>query len=278
MNLQHLVIVLSATLYSAFSSITLSCFSFPIVDLPSLGFSSTAGIYVESGVNFLTNVGGNSTATVDGCLWGLASVLLLEILPSILSGQAAQLFERISSSSDESSEKVSAIDPYQQPSISSIPSYIHPTPSSYPDYSNYNDIEGNRRLDVNEYEYVDTSPTSNDISMNYATFYGQNQADLEVAGLKVAPYGRGSGFEVTPILKEAQPKTYQWSEPILNNNDYGWSDPNQHQRWPEQTRQIPHQKDVWSSPKNILSETFRQDYDDIDYTSGGLVTFHSSLS
>ena len=102
---------------------------------------------------------------------------------------------------------------------------------------------------MNEYEYVDTSPTSNDISMNYATFYGQHQADLEVAGLKVAPYGRGSGFEVTPILKEAEPQTYHWSEPILNNNDYGWSDPNQHQRWPEQTRQIPHQKDVWSSPK-----------------------------
>ena len=110
MKFQHIVIFLLATIYSTFSSITLSCFSFPIIDLPSLGFSSSSGIYVQSGVNFLTNVGANTTATVDGCLWGLArydadnychlnmksiiSVLLLEILPSILSGQAAQLFER----------------------------------------------------------------------------------------------------------------------------------------------------------------------------------------
>eukprot|EP00090_Calanus_glacialis_P000709 TRINITY_DN10477_c0_g1_i2.p1 TRINITY_DN10477_c0_g1~~TRINITY_DN10477_c0_g1_i2.p1 ORF type:complete len:266 (-),score=23.08 TRINITY_DN10477_c0_g1_i2:117-914(-) len=265
MKFQHIVIFLLATIYSTFSSITLSCFSFPIIDLPSLGFSSSSGIYVQSGVNFLTNVGANTTATVDGCLWGLASVLLLEILPSILSGQAAQLFERISSSSDDTSDSVEPIDPYQQPSLPSLPAYSQ----TYPDYSNYNDVEGNRRLDVNEYEYIDTAPTSNDISLNYNMFYGQPQSDLEVAGLKVAPYGRGNGLEVTPILREAEPKTYRWSEPILNNNDYGWSEPEE--SWSEP-------KDVWVSPKNVLSDTFQQDYDDIDYTSGGLVTFHSSLS
>ena len=139
---------------------------------------------------------------------------------------------------------------------------------------------------MNEYEYIDTAPTSNDISLNYNMFYGQPQSDLEVAGLKVAPYGRGNGLEVTPILREAEPKTYQWSEPILNNNDYGWSEPRE--SWSEP-------KDVWVSPKvinifikmrkpitfvikNVLSDTFQQDYSDIDYTSGGLVTFHSSLS
>ena len=78
---------------------------------------------------------------------------------------------------------------------------------------------------MNEYEYIDTSPTSNDISFaNFNTLYGQPKPELEVAGLKVAPYGKGNGLEVTPILKEAETKTFQWSEPILNNNDYGWSE------------------------------------------------------
>jgi hypothetical protein len=255
MKFQYFAIVLSSTFNSAFSSITLSCFSFPILDLPSLGFSSSSGVTVESGLNFLTNVGADTTATVDGCLWGLASVLLLEILPSILSGQAAQLLERISSPVDETSDTVPA---YSQ---------------QYPDYGNYNAVEGNRRLDVNEYEYIDTSPTSKDISMNYATFFKQPEQELEVAGLEVAPYGRGAGLQVTPILREQQ--SYEWSEPILNN-DYGWSDPNQN--WPKPKAEKLHQSNVWSSPKNILGDNFEQDYDDIDYTSGGLVTFHSSLS
>ena len=72
MKFQYIVIVFIATINAVFSSITLSCFSFPIIDLPSLGFSSSSGITVESGVNFLTNVGADSTTTVDGCLWGLA--------------------------------------------------------------------------------------------------------------------------------------------------------------------------------------------------------------
>ena len=81
MKFQHIVIFLLATIYSTFSSITLSCFSFPIIDLPSLGFSSSSGIYVQSGVNFLTNVGANTTATVDGCLWGLARYVCVQALP-----------------------------------------------------------------------------------------------------------------------------------------------------------------------------------------------------
>ena len=92
---------------------------------------------------------------------------------------------------------------------------------------------------MNEYEYIDTSPTSNDISMNFGSFSQPGQPDMEVAGLEVAPYGRGSGLQVTPILRE----TEDWSEPILNNNEYAWSDNNQN--WSSQQNI----NQAWSSPQ-----------------------------
>jgi len=245
MDLLPMWILISVFVCSSSSSITMSCFSFPILDLPSFGFSSSSGLYVQSGVNFLTNVGANTTATVDGCLWGLASLLLLEILPTILSGEAAQLLDRISSSSfpltSHSPEKLSSTAPTGGSSQ-----------TGYADYDSYGAIgTGNRRLDVNEYEYIDTSPTN----LYHNPFHGHPQADQEVAGLQVTPYGRGNGIEVTPILRDADPDVPQWSQPILSKNDFGWSE-----------------------PKKMLGPSFQQDYDDIDYTSGGLVTFHSSLS
>jgi len=245
MNLLPIWILVSVLICSSFSSITLSCFSFPILDLPSLGFSSSSGLYLQSGVNFLTNVGANTTATVDGCLWGLASLLLLEILPTLLSGEAAQLFDRISGVSSFSPSSHSPDTP------SSTAPAGGSSQTGYADYDNYGAIDtGNRRLDVNDYEYIlDTSPTN----LYHNPFHGHPQADLEVAGLQVTPYGGGNGLEVTPILADTD--TVQWSQPILSNNDFGWSE-----------------------PKKMLGPSFQQDYDDIDYTSGGLVTFHSSLS
>ena len=85
--------------------------------------------------------------------------------------------------------------------------------------------------------------------MNYATFFHEPQLNLEVAGLEVAPYGRGSGLQVTPILKETEQKTVEWSEPILDNNEFGWSD--NKQMWSDQKAGVLHQNDVWSSPKVI---------------------------
>jgi len=235
---------------------------------------------VESGFNFLTNVGADTTINVDGCLWGLAGVLLLEILPSILSGQAATLLERISSSPEIAKDSVKEVEQYE------------------PYYTDYSQVEGNRRLDVNEYEYIDTSPTSNHISMNVLSFPQHGEPSMEVTGLEVAPYGRGSGLQVTPIIREAE----EWSEPILDNNDnnHHWSsqqkiDDNHHWSSQQKTDDNHHwssqqkidddhnwssqqNNHVWASPQNLLGEDFVQDYDDIDYTSGGLVTFHSSLS
>jgi hypothetical protein len=54
------------------ASITVSCFSFPILDLPTFGFSSSAGLYITSSVNFLTNVGADTSAVFDICVMGLA--------------------------------------------------------------------------------------------------------------------------------------------------------------------------------------------------------------
>ena len=71
-------------------------------------------------------------------------------LPNCLRGDLIQnldddsffLVQRISSSSDDTSDSVEPIDPYQQQSLPSLPAYSR----TYPDYSNYDSIEGNRRF------------------------------------------------------------------------------------------------------------------------------------
>merc|ERR1711953_1472329 len=101
--------VISAT--PSIATITFSCFSYPLFDFPSLGLSSTSGIFVNSDSNILTDVGANNkTFTADFCFFAIASVLLLEVIPSILSSQGGQILQRISGSL-ERSDASSAVPP-----------------------------------------------------------------------------------------------------------------------------------------------------------------------
>ena len=110
---------------------------------------------------------------------------------------------------------------------------------------------------MNEYEYIDTSPTSNHISMNVLSFPQHGEPSMEVTGLEVAPYGRGSGLQVTPIIREAE----QWSEPILDNNDK-----NHHWSSQQNTENNHH----WSSQQNTDEDHYwasQQNKDNINQLS-----------
>merc|ERR1711874_687368 len=132
--------LISAT--PSIATITFSCFSYPLFDFPSLGLSSTSGIFVNSNSNILTDVGANNrTFSADFCFFAIASVLLLEVFPSILSSQGGQLLRRISGTLEPTEGPV-------PPSLEGpVEHYIMP---------------GTRRLDMDvaEYEYVDTFPPS----------------------------------------------------------------------------------------------------------------------
>merc|ERR1719205_572446 len=104
MLLRHFLLICVIYISFALSSITLSCFSFPLFDLPSLGFSSESGLFANSGANFLTNVGANNkTLTADFFFFAIASILILEVFPSLLSSQGSTLLRRISPAIDQSS-------------------------------------------------------------------------------------------------------------------------------------------------------------------------------
>ena len=96
MVMKQIILVLVVCISSSFSSITLSCFSYPLFDLPSLGFSSESGdhhhqprhfiilsktltkilisgLFANSAANVLTNVGANNkTLTADFCFFAIA--------------------------------------------------------------------------------------------------------------------------------------------------------------------------------------------------------------
>ena len=83
---QPAVLVLLLQTWHAQSSITLSCFSIPVLDLPTVGVSGYTP-FIQSGVrlltlfiknisnilqvNFLNNVGASTSGAYDVCAWGL---------------------------------------------------------------------------------------------------------------------------------------------------------------------------------------------------------------
>ena len=58
-------------------------------------------------------------------------------------------------------------------------------------------------------------------------------------------------------------KESQWSSPLDQTDEYSWS--------------VQEQELDYEAPGG-LENTVQQDYQDIDYTSGSLVSFHTSLS
>lgn len=280
------------------ATLTISCFSFPFLDLPSYGFSSSQGLHQTSGANFLSNVGSDTTASLDACFWGVVSFVLLEILPGLLtgSGTLARIQERISPSTQDGAATSTAIDPNSDAYIFSpaINPYLDPDLTyQYEDYTNQDIQGGNRRLDVNVYNYIDTTGSSNPSSNTEpvyesseypAPIFGSGEGEQthrSVSRLQVSPTGGGQRIEVQPVLEYKD----DWSGHLrgpqlgqlashLTEPDFQLGKNTNHLTEPEfNLRQL----------NNHLSEPFKsvpieQDYDDIDYTSGGLVTFHSSLS
>jgi len=153
MVMKQIILVLVVCISSSFSSITLSCFSYPLFDLPSLGFSSESGLFANSAANVLTNVGANNkTLTADFCFFAIASVLILEVFPSLLSSQGSKILSRIS--------------PALEPG-SLLPALPSLGLSKEEEEEEKDDImPGTRRLDmdITEYEYVDTYPSPSSLS------------------------------------------------------------------------------------------------------------------
>merc|ERR1711997_754839 len=83
------------------------------------------------------------TSSFDACFWGLLSFVVFSVVPAGLKSEVARVQERIHAA---------------------LPSPLAgpPTPD-FPDYPQQLD-DGNRRLDLNVYNYVDPSGPSNDLA------------------------------------------------------------------------------------------------------------------
>ena len=97
---------------------------------------------------------------------------------------------------------------------------------------------------MNEYEYIDSEPSINQL---YQTPPGLSSPQQEVLGMEVVPlsvpFGDGQGFKVTPVVGHKdhhQQENVQWSEPFPETSEYGWVKPqtNPHDTWTE----------IWENP------------------------------
>ena len=171
-------------------------------------------------------------------------MLLLEVVPSLASSQAAGVMSRL----DKMRTRLVGGEPAGLPALQSegdlpaLPGPALTSPAGLP---------GTRRLDMDvaEYEYVDTGKED---------LYHSPVPAYRPVAVPPAPPGHGS-----------------WSEP-LTDNEFVWS------AQPVSRAAPP---PLWSLDTNSVagrrdytSPSATQDYDDIDYTSGGLVTFHTALT
>merc|ERR1712026_427549 len=68
--------------YSTNATITLACFSFPVITLPSFALTGTS--VTSSTFAFLENVGSDGSSLIDICGVGLLAYLTVLVLPEIL--------------------------------------------------------------------------------------------------------------------------------------------------------------------------------------------------
>merc|ERR1711953_1176288 len=236
------LVILAVWTTSAMASITFSCFSYPLFDFPSLGFSSTSGLFVNSDSNILSNVGGHNKTSADFCFFAIASVLLLEVFPSLLSSQGGEILRRISGR------------PELEQTAEDIPASLEGPVQRYI-------MPGTRRLDMDvaEYEYVDTLPPREPINFRK---HLSPEPPIGLAGER--RYEQPGEIVSNSLVHSASPaispgQESQWSSPLDQTDEYSWT---------VQEQEIP----------GGLDNSVQQDYQDIDYTSGSLVSFHTSLS
>merc|ERR1712045_1023846 len=92
------ILLIASFSYTTNATITLACFSFPFVTLPS--FSLTGTSVTSSSFSFLENVGSSGSNLIDICGVGLLAYLTILILPEIL---PESKFKQISSRLSETS-------------------------------------------------------------------------------------------------------------------------------------------------------------------------------
>merc|ERR1711974_256334 len=92
------ILLIASFSYTTNATITLACFSFPFVTLPS--FSLTGTSVTTSSFSFLENVGSSGSNLIDICGVGLLAYLTILILPEIL---PESKFKQISSRLSETS-------------------------------------------------------------------------------------------------------------------------------------------------------------------------------
>jgi len=152
--MRAVILVLALLASPSLSSTTLSCFSFGLLDLPTFGFSGEEVVTEKSKEMEPGEVRSSpssprsspssprsSTNSFDACFWGLISFVVFSVVPAGLKSEVARVRER----------------------LTSLPSL-----AASPDIGNIDmsDMDGNRRLDLNIYNYVDTSGPGQDISLS----------------------------------------------------------------------------------------------------------------
>jgi len=272
-NLLHLLLVLLLVLSTkrASSSTTLSCFSVGLLDLPTFGFNQEEKQDEEEEKSEVKEGEGRQvSSSFDACFWGLLSFVVFSVVPAGLKSEVARVQERIHAALPLSGS----------------------TPPDFADYPQQID-DGNRRLDLNVYNYVDTSGPSNDLfepppppgpppnsvyEFIHQSSYGVGQAPA----YSPSAYQQTS-FDIQPSAHPSEAEVgwpQQQGSPIYSN-------PSLEQGSPIYSPPISSSllQDDWegkltvgNSGGGLAASTIEQDYDDIDYTSGGLVTFHTSLS
>lgn len=117
-------------------------------------------------------------------------------------------------------------------------------------------------MDVAEYEYVDTLPPSQPLN-----FRKHSAPDPNIGDRRLTEYSGGQQGEVVAntlvhraSISFSPAEEAGWSKPMDQSDEYSWS------------------VQEFEAPAGLSSNSLEQDYQDIDYTSGSLVSFHTSLS
>jgi len=293
-----LLLVLLLNSKAALSTTKLSCFSVGLLDLPTFGFNQEEKEAEEKSEE--EGDGRQVTSSFDACFWGLLSFVVFSVVPAGLKSEVARVQERINAA---------------------LPSPLASSPLEFPDYPQELD-DGNRRLDLNVYNYVDTSGPSNDISNSPPPSLFTPPPPPGYPPPRSSGYPQPSSSGIPPSSNSVYEFVHQssygmgqapaYSRPAYQQASYGVQQAIQTSEaqagWPHVShQQVGNSQQAYSAASPVYSPPIsssllqddwegklmvgnsdssdqlaklpiEQDYDDIDYTSGGLVTFHTSLS
>lgn len=251
-----LVLVLVFSTNRASSSTTLSCFSVGLLDLPTFGFNQEKQEEGEDKSEEKEGEGRQVSSSFDACFWGLLSFVVFSVVPAGLKSEVARVQERIHAA---------------------LPLAGSPPPD-FADYPQQID-DGNRRLDLNVYNYVDTSGPSNDLFEPPPPPGPPPNSVYEF--IHQSSYGVGQAPAYSPSAYQ-QPSLGVQHPAQPSGGEAGWPQGSPIYSPPISSSLL---QDDWEGKLMVgdsggggLAPPIEQDYDDIDYTSGGLVTFHTSLS